>query len=497
MGIFLKKRGNGYDPRWHGSWQVDGVRKVVALNLWHGIPPGPGEEEGDAKFERSRGEALRRFNDMKGNATSNAEEVVIAQKIHAARYGEKVGRVKLTELAARWDALPHGKITDGRRARVHSVLGHFAKWMGTRYPGIKDAGALMPKHFREFFADVEKHGVTAGVEDDNETEKQDGKKKRKKKEKREITGVTPRTWNDVLDILRGVLRRVDGQSRGFREYLVDLPKKVKEQKAETVHRRAFTAKELAAIFRAAEEIDPILSPVIVCAACTALRRGDAAQLRWDDVDMESGFVKVNTSKTGEPVSIPIFLPFMAVLREAEKERRPGAEYVFPKVAAHYAESPKWLNRHLAKVLNAAGIKATPAERKTGTNRKIRASLSLWHAFRSTFVTFALANGVAPQIVMQVTGHTTDKTMFQFYDRRAAAQLQAEMRKAFEGAMPRAIAGAVTEAATGNSTGEKQGGQEMVYVPFPPEREEIARLLSEATAEQLAKVERIFNEDGQE
>ena len=90
MGIFLKKRGDSWDPRWHGSWQVDGVRKVVALNLWRGKPPGPGEETGDAKFERSRGEAERLFKQTREGKKSAEEELVIAQKVHAARYGHKV-----------------------------------------------------------------------------------------------------------------------------------------------------------------------------------------------------------------------------------------------------------------------------------------------------------------------------------------------------------------------------------------------------------------------
>ena len=466
MGIYLMKRGDGYDPRWHGQWMVDGVRKHVSLNRWAGTPPGPGEVVGDAKFERSRQKAQDKFDKVKNEETSAAEEAVLEQKIYAARYGRKLGRLKLAEVAARWDELPHGTVTAGRTARIHSVIGRFVAWMGAHYPSVKEAGALTAKQFKDFFADVEK------------------------------SGVTPRTWNDILDILRMVLGKVDGQSAGFRDYLAKLPKKTKAQAAETVHRRPFRADELAAIFRAAREVDPVLMPVIVAAACTALRRGDVARLRWESVDMGKGFVSVKTHKTGETVDIPIFPPFMAVLREAERTKRQGVPYVFPEVANQYAVDPKWLNRHLEKVLKAAGIEATTAEKEEGKNRKNRASLSLWHAFRSSFVTYALSHAVPVQKILAVTGHTNEKTLFQFYDRRTIEQYRDEMRKAFDGAMPLALAGAVAndQEQEGGEAGDAAGG-DLEFVGFTPDRAEAARLLSEATEEQVARVVALLKKGG--
>ncbi len=339
MGIFLKKRGDGYDPRWHGSWMVDGVRKTVSLNLWHGTPPSPGEKEGDAVFERSRGEAERLFKEARDGKKSVEEELVIAQKVHAARYGRKVRPVKLADLASKWDALPgRDSVTDARRARVHAVLGRFVAFMAENYPRVTECGGLTAEHFRTFFEDVEKRGIP---------------RKRKQgqvstpKERR----VSARTWNDVLEILRGVLRRVGGQGEGFQDYLSKLP--YRDEK--TVHRRPFTGAELEAIFTAAAEFDPELYPVIVAAACTALRRGDVAQLRWADVDMEAGFVTVKTSKTGEFVEIPIFPPFMAVLANADARRHTGVPFVFPSIAKTYRESPYSLDHRLRKVLAVAGF----------------------------------------------------------------------------------------------------------------------------------------------
>ena len=159
----------------------------------------------------------------------------------SARYGVKVERVKIAELAAKWDALPHkADLTEERRARVHSVLGRFRDFMAAEFPNVTEAGGLTAEHFKGFLASVDASGVSA------------------------------RSWNDYLAILRGVLAKVDGQSRGFREYLAKLPKRTEN----AVHRRPFDGGELDAVFAAAKETDPELYPVLVAAACTALRRGD-------------------------------------------------------------------------------------------------------------------------------------------------------------------------------------------------------------------------------
>lgn len=546
MGVYLMKRSDGsLDPRWHGQWTVDGKRKHASLNLWRGTPPGPGEKEGDAAFERSRSKALETLKTVSEEEKSKAEETVLTQKILRARYGVEVGRVKLSELAERWDAFP-GKesVTAARRARVHSVLGTFVKFMGEKFPRVTEAGALTAAHFKAYFESIDESGVSA------------------------------RSWNDHLTILRGVLAKLDGQSKGFRDYLALLPKRDEK----TVHRRPFTGEELEEIFAAAKEVDPELHPVIVAAACTALRRGDVAMLEWESLDLVAGFVAVKTTrKTGEPVEIPIFPPFMAVLKEAERERREGNPYVFPKVAAAYQESPDSLDRRLRRVLSAAGFvtpgkgdageypapatageavakvnagmvagrwsearrqkglailkrhlqgqngrtiaaemgiargavstylhemenvgrvalvspaasaiprKSTLAERREGEQRARSGSLCGWHSFRTTFCTLALANGVPMEILRKITGHRTAEIVLKHYDRRG----REAMRKAIGTAMPKAIAGVVEASKT--NEGSPGEGEEFVAVPSA-----LATLLAGATPKQLEAVAAILKKGG--
>ena len=330
MGVFIRRTAKGVAPYWFGLWQVDGKRHETSLCRWKGTPPEPGEKRGDAAFEKSRGEAEALFKRIREGEKSREEEAALVQKIHAARYGGKVDRLKLADLSARWDALPHkADLTEERRARVHSVLSRFVGFMADRFPNVKEAGGLTAEHFKAFLEDVDGSGVSA------------------------------RTWNDYMETVRSVLRKVDGNSRGFREYLANLPKRT----VSTVHRRPFDGAELDAIFAAAADTDPELRPVLVAAACTALRRGDVCRLRWDAVDLAEGFVTVKTAKTGETVEIPIFPPFRAVLEDAAAMRKKGVPYVWPKIALAYARNPYGLNWRLGKVLAAAGFAKPEREAK--------------------------------------------------------------------------------------------------------------------------------------
>lgn len=322
MGVFIRRTASGIAPYWFGLWNEDGKRHETSLCRWEGTPPAPGQKKGDAVFEESRGKAKAIFKRIREGEKSREEEKAIEKKILAARYGGRVVRVKLADLAARWDALPHkADLTEGRRERVHSVLRRFVGFMADRFPNVTEAGGLTAEHFQAFLADVDASGVSA------------------------------RSWNDYLSTLRGVLGKVDGNSRGFREYLAELPKRTENP----IHRRPFDGAELDAILAAAAEVDPELRPALVAAACTALRRGDVCRLRWNAVDMAEGFVTVKTSKTGETVEIPIFPPFRAVLEEAARKRKKGVPYVWPKIALAYSRNADGLNHRLNRVLSAAGF----------------------------------------------------------------------------------------------------------------------------------------------
>lgn len=330
MGVLIRRTKGGIFPYWIGRWEEDGKRHETTLCRWKGTPPGPGEKHGNAAFEKSRGRAEALFKQIRDGEKTQEEEAALVRKVLASRYGGRVPRVKLADLAASWDALPHkADLRDERRARVHSVLARFVEYMAENFPRVTDAGALKEEHFKGFLDAVDASGVSA------------------------------RTWNDYLFILRGVLMRLDVRSRAVMMYLSQVPRR----DVKTIHRRPFTPEELRAIFTAAKNLDTELYPVIVAAAYTALRRGDVCRLRWSAVDFRNGIISARTSKTNKPVRIKIEADLREVLEDAWRKRKPRAVYVFPGIALAYGGdqqrgtkgNPDGLNKRLQRVLHAAGF----------------------------------------------------------------------------------------------------------------------------------------------
>ena len=306
-------------PRWYGAWMTDGRAHETSLCRWRGTPPASFRvaDEGDKAFEDSRTRALAELREIAEGERSETDRALLAARAHRARYGTKVRRVKIAELYDAWRDLPRKRTpSPARDAVCRGVFDRFSRFMAETAPNVTETGALTAAHFRGFM-DAEK-----------------------------ARGVSARTWNGALSILRGTLARVDPHSVGFNEYLKALPKSDEE----TIHRRPFDEAELSRIFSAAE-IDPLLHGMIVAAAATAMRRGDIARLRWQDVDLDAGFVTVKTSKTGDTVDIPIFPELRSVL---DARPRRGA-FVFPEAAKLYATSPDTLDRRLQSILEAAGF----------------------------------------------------------------------------------------------------------------------------------------------
>lgn len=319
-------------PRWYGAWMTDGRAHETSLCRWRGTPPASFRvaDEGDKAFEDSRTRALAELREIAEGERSEADRAALASRAHRARYGVALRRVKIAGLYDAWRDLPRKRPpTPGRDAVCRGVFHRFTGYMEETAPNVKETGALTKEHFRGFM------------------------------EAERARGVSPRTWNSTLSILRGTLAKVDPHSVGFAEYFKALPK----DDENTIHRRPFNESELASIFEAAAS-DPLLHGLIVTAACTAMRRGDVARLRWQGVDLDAGFVTVKTSKTGDTVDIPIFPELRRVL---ESIPRRGA-FVFPEAAKLYTSSPDALDRRLQSVLSAAGFIRPPRNPKAEAAR---------------------------------------------------------------------------------------------------------------------------------
>jgi len=325
MRLCLKKYADGrLRPHWFGVFQRNGKTRVVKLCRLVGTPPASlsVNDPGDEAYEASRQKASATLAEMVVQRQTEADQASLTEKIHELRYGTRVEAIPLADMAARWEKFPRKRrpselhITNCRR-----VFARFQEFMAEHATDVKELGAVRADHVRAFM--------------DSE----------------ETRGVSPRTWNVSLTLLKGLFRRLDQYADAWRGYLSKQPTKDED----SVHREPFTPEEIDAVLAAADS-DPEIKQLIITAVCTAMRRGDVCRLRWREVDLQQGFIVVKTSKTGETVEIPIFPKLQEVLGRAQAGRSIAPkDFVFPVAAHLYTSNPDSLNHRLQVVLERAGF----------------------------------------------------------------------------------------------------------------------------------------------
>jgi integrase len=413
---------------WYGRFMVRGKWRVVNLGVKvRGVRPDSPSKPGDPDFERSRGRAEEAFKEAQAKVDDERSAENLVRRLYTIRTGEKIRAIPVPHLAKEWKARPRTRSPDPRYAsQCVATLTRFVEFIQKDHPEIKelaDVSRMVAGHFME---------------------------------KETARGVTAKTWNDTLKLLRSTFKHLQADAGMPANPFDHIP----VRQAETIFRKPFTPEELAAIVAAADQ-DPFIKPVIVTAICTAMRRGDCCTLRWGDVDLKHDFVTVKTAKTGQTVSIPILRMFRDELAALPRD----GEFVFPRQARLYQTNPDAITDRVRQVLKAAGFaelpkpdestdpgaggsaKSLPAPapppsgqapspptktiQAVRTGGKRNASLYDFHSFRVTWVTLALTAGIPLEIVQKVTGHKTAEIVMTHYFQPGREQF----RKLIESKMP--------------------------------------------------------------
>ncbi len=462
----------------------------MPLCRWAGAPPESGRayDQGDTAFEKSRERALSELRAMVDGERTEADAAALHERALSARYRVKLGPgVPLSELAARWAALPRRKpLSAAWRGLSAAWLGDFAEHVRTVAPRVRTLDAVPVDAVKSWLDGLDAAGVSA------------------------------KTVNDKCILVRGVFSKFAPYCRAAAFF-----KSVPLRDAETVHRTPYSPDELRRILRAAQA-DTLLRGPVTCAICTGLRRADACGLRWRAVDLPGGFVAVKTGKTGALAEIPIFEPLRAELeraRAAAPSLAPSAA-VWPDAARMLAENDSGLDWRLKRILCAAlrpgpvpvapallpgdlrrrafdalaacGYRPAKAERAgrvldaylggasmnsvaralgaplsfcsavfndiqnragvpiirqavrrpavardvtvsgdmpDGMRRTRRPSIGGWHAFRTSWATLALSAGVPPEIVARVTAHGLTRTLTRHYFKPSRDAMRAALQGA--------------------------------------------------------------------
>jgi integrase len=438
---------------WYGRYEINGKRFYINLGVkWAGTPPESRSlrDTGDSLFERSRATALAKLNSIVEEARSRRNSAQLIEKLYEMKTGEKLDSIKLANLDSEWAKIPRNRPAKAQYAKeCQAALRRFAQWVQANLPKVVEIGQVTRTLARDYL------------------------------NAESARGVTPRTWNGTMKLLRSTFRRL--LPPGCPNPFADIP----VRGMDTVFRKPFSPEELKAILEASKD-DDFIRPILVVGSCTAMRRGDCCLLKWCDVDLARRFITVKTAKTGQTVSIPIF-PLLYDELQARFERPSFSNlnkgYVFPDRAKMYLENPDGITLRVRKVFAKAGFmdlaessvaeadkdrwQKLPGglpvpmvdeseasqlvavrngdgeqdawvvhrgeihtERKKGEGVR-RASVRDFHSFRVTWVTLALTAGVPLELVQKVTGHKTTDIVLKHYFQPG----REDFRRALQSIMP--------------------------------------------------------------
>lgn len=167
-------------------------------------------------------------------------------------------------------------------------------------------------------------------------------------------------------------------------------------------RRELTTDELKTVCAAAKGEMRLLFAVGIY---TGLRLGDAATLRWVEVDLPRRIIRRIPSKVARrnprPVLIPIHPTLAAMLHETGARR---GEYVLPESAALYLRDSSALSKRIHDHFETCGVKTHRRGTGTGTDKRAVVEVG-FHSLRHTLVSLCRESNAPLAVVEAIVGHS--------------------------------------------------------------------------------------------
>lgn len=489
---------------WYARFLVNGKLRRVNLGVRvEGARPGSITREGDRAFERSRVKALAAHEKLHNEVATQRSAEEYEQRVMEIKLGSRVEARPVADVPELWAGLPRkarpsrGYLEDGRRR-----MRRFVDFIAGRHPGVTDLHQVRAEHMEKFFAAEDERGVAARTWNvtfgqlkavfarhapESLAYTKHLRITRQRREEtihrepftgEELSAVLEAAASDPLIRSLIVLAVSTGMRRGDCALLqwrsVDLSRGL------IAVRTAKTGKdvripmlpELRAELEAAREAEGDKEYVWPEAAELYRRDQTGLNNRLKRVLARAGFVDERRAGAvnGEaPPPLPVLPPeelqrrgleAIAALPVAEKKRA-TMRAVFlgytggkslPAVARELGVSKGTVSGHLHAVETALGAavlrpRTVPPEVVRGGihgtaagPRLKRGSTRGWHAFRTTFITRALAGGMPAATLQKITGHDTLRVVLENYyhpdDNQMRAALERAMPSLLDGKGPR-------------------------------------------------------------
>lgn len=207
-------------------------------------------------------------------------------------------------------------------------------------------------------------------------------------------------------------------------------------------KRPLTIEELKAII---EKAEGEMKTLFMLGTFTGLRLGDAATLRWDEVDLARGIIRRIPTKTARSgTAVIIGLPGILSDHLAQLVRR--GPFVLSDTASLYERDVQALSRRIQAHLISCGIQTLKAgtgfEMKDGREvytGKRAVVLAGYHSLRHSFVSLHAQAGTPQAILQKLAGHS-NPMMTEHY-----THLDEGSARQMANALPATLTGATTPA----------------------------------------------------
>jgi integrase len=224
------------------------------------------------------------------------------------------------------------------------------------------------------------------------------------------SGVAPKTAIVDLKTLNTAFRRAEA----FGTIIKNPVAAIRPPKSESSERDVFTQEEVQKLLEGTPSLE--WQTLILLGYFIGARLSDCVHMKWENVLPEQGVIIYHQQKTGKKVIVPMHFHVIEHLNYLSTFGTAG--YLCPKLAAKGSGGKHGLSEGFKRIVVKAGIDPMIVQGKGTRMFTKRTFHSLRHSFNS-----ALANaGVAEEIRMKLTGHSS-KAMNERYTHLQVAALK--------------------------------------------------------------------------
>jgi len=187
---------------------------------------------------------------------------------------------------------------------------------------------------------------------------------------------SPQTVKHVLALLKRIINH--GAQKGL---CSPLPFKITMPKVSNEKTEFLTDEQITGLMKALDEDTNVMhSNIVRLILLTGMRRGEVFSLKWEDIDLQRGFLRLHETKGGKPQTIPLSSKARALLESIPRTKSP---YVFPNTKG--GRKTVMNHRFIRRIKKKAGI---PPEVRP------------LHSLRHTFASLLASSGKADLLVIQ-------------------------------------------------------------------------------------------------